>query len=144
MTCSDPPTSAANQPRTSRGLLVEQLISANLRLFAAHRDSYGNSYDLIPLLDELVPLVEQLQAAPVPDPRPIIHLDVDVVPVERGPVQTGTDCCLTMAFRATPVLTVDDGEVDPFTGEEVGWPFPRIYWSNGVVTDGLVEPAGKS
>ena len=73
MTCSDPPTSAADAPRTSRDHLVEQPITANLRLFAAHRDSYGNwasdidDYDLVPLLDDLVPLVEHLQAAPVPD-----------------------------------------------------------------------------
>jgi hypothetical protein len=46
------------------------------------------------------------------------------------------DCCLEVAFVADPVLVVDDGEVDPFTGEVIGWPYPRVYWSNGVVTDG--------
>ena len=60
---------------------------------------------------------------------------------ERGPVQAAKDCCLEVAFRAEPVLIVDDGEIDPFTGEEVGWPSPRIYWSNGVVTDGHAEEA---
>lgn len=94
MTCSDPPTSAADEPRTSRDHLVEQLITANL-----------------------------------------------TVDHERGPVQVAKDCCLEVAFRAEPVLIVGDGEIDPFTGEEVGWPSPRIYWSNGVVTDGHAEEA---
>lgn len=59
--------------------------------------------------------------------------------VERDPdpvVRVVDDCCVAVAFTADPVLVVDDGEVDPFTGEKIGWPYPRVYWSNGVVTDG--------
>lgn len=52
------------------------------------------------------------------------------------------DCCLEVAVDAEPVLVIQDGELDPFTDDEVGWPSPRVYWSNGTVTDGLnPEPA---
>lgn len=46
------------------------------------------------------------------------------------------DCCVAVAFTADPVLTIGEDELDPFTGETVAWPYPRVYWSNGVVTDG--------
>lgn len=38
---------------------------------------------------------------------------------------------------AEPILVLGDGETDPLTGEEILWPYPRTYWSNGVVTDGV-------
>lgn len=50
-----------------------------------------------------------------------------------------TDCCLTVVFDAEPELVVETGDVDPLTGEEVGWPGPRVYWSNGLVTDGAFQ-----
>jgi len=46
------------------------------------------------------------------------------------------DCCLKVIFDADPELILEAGDIDPFTGEEIGWPNPRVYWSNGVVTDG--------
>lgn len=49
-----------------------------------------------------------------------------------------SDCCLEVVVPddVAPVLRIEDGEVDPFTGEEVGWPAPVIYWSNGTITAG--------
>lgn len=55
--------------------------------------------------------------------------------MSEGPIEF-TDCCLTVAFDAKPLLVIEGDEVDPFTGEGVGWPSPRTYWSNGLVTDG--------
>lgn len=46
------------------------------------------------------------------------------------------DCCITVTMDAYPLLTLDAGDTDPFTGQEIGWPAPRVYWSNGVITDG--------
>lgn len=53
------------------------------------------------------------------------------------------DCCLTVCLPpgVAPTLTLGADEIDPFTGEEIGWPLPRIYWSNGVITDGSWRPA---
>lgn len=49
------------------------------------------------------------------------------------------DCCLAVIVDAVPVMRLEDGDFDPFTGEEVGWPSPVIYWSNGTITAGSVE-----
>lgn len=46
------------------------------------------------------------------------------------------DCCVDVCMDAEPLLEVAQGDVDPFTGEEVVWPAPRVYWSNGAITDG--------
>lgn len=51
------------------------------------------------------------------------------------------DCCVQVHIAAEPVLVLAGGDVDPFTGEEVGWPFPVVYWSNGTVTAGAYERA---
>jgi len=55
-------------------------------------------------------------------------------------IHTLDDCCLHVVIvGAVPVLTLEDGDTDPFTGEMVMWPSPRVYWSNGTITDGYVE-----
>lgn len=46
------------------------------------------------------------------------------------------DCCLEVIFDAEPDLILETGDTDPFTGEEISWPNPRVYWSNGAITDG--------
>lgn len=52
------------------------------------------------------------------------------------------DCCLEVLLPpgTVPLLTLGADEVDPFTGEEIAWPLPRVYWSNGVITDGSWRP----
>lgn len=51
------------------------------------------------------------------------------------------DCCVEIFIPAEvePVLTIDTDDIDPFTGETMIWPSPRIYWSNGMITDGNVS-----
>jgi hypothetical protein len=48
------------------------------------------------------------------------------------------DCCVYVVLDADKELVLEEGDVDPFSGEEVGWPAPRIYWSNGTITEGAV------
>lgn len=52
------------------------------------------------------------------------------------PAHVLADCCLEVAFDAEPELVLQSGDTDPFTGAEVGWPYPVVYWSNGAVTAG--------
>lgn len=57
----------------------------------------------------------------------------------------GQDCCLNVVLPADahPVLILED-EIDPFTGEEAGgYPAPRIYWSNGTITEGYLDDMGQ-
>lgn len=51
------------------------------------------------------------------------------------------DCCLhvTLPDGVEPALVLWSDDVDPFTGDEIGWPEPRVYWSNGTITEGWVE-----
>ena len=48
-----------------------------------------------------------------------------------------SDCCVKVAFDADILLVISEGEFDPIANEEIGWPFPRVYWSNGLVSDGV-------
>jgi hypothetical protein len=48
------------------------------------------------------------------------------------------DCCLKVAFDAEPVLQLEEDDIDPFSGETVGYG-GLTYWSNGVVTEGYWE-----
>lgn len=50
------------------------------------------------------------------------------------------DCCVLFVVVGEPVLELNEGDTDPFTGETIGWPFPRVYWSNGSITDGHYTP----
>lgn len=48
------------------------------------------------------------------------------------------DCCVEVLLPddVTADLVLWDGDVDPFTGEEVMWPQPLVYWSNGTISRG--------
>lgn len=53
------------------------------------------------------------------------------------------DCCLAVVVPSTPLLRIEADEIDPFTGEEVGWPAPVIYWANGTITAGHLDDDGQ-
>lgn len=53
------------------------------------------------------------------------------------------DCCCATAITCEPELILWDGDIDPFTGTEIGWPQPRVYWRNGTITDGWVDGLDK-
>lgn len=56
------------------------------------------------------------------------------------------DCCLAVWLPpgVVPLLTVPQDEVDPIAGDEMIWPAPRTYWSNGTITDGASYPVEAS
>lgn len=60
---------------------------------------------------------------------------------DTNPPHVFSDCCLEVCIPpdAVPALTLNEDDVDPFTGETIMWPSPRVYWSNGTITDGAAQ-----